>query len=602
MKRYIVLPELRSKTDKETIKALAQNPRCSGISPIAIEILYNRGYDTVEKIEKHLFSNIDDLHPAELLKDSDIFTETVIESINNDEEITFYGDYDVDGVGSVSTGVLSLRKLGAKVNYYANNRFDEGYGITPGGVHKMLEKYPNTKLIITTDNGIVAFDGVDEANKLGLKVLVTDHHEPNKDGLLPNALAVVNPKRKDCEYPFKELCGAGVIFKLMLLLYQTLGEDTTFIYELLDIVALATVADMVPLVDENRILVKEGLKYHRKDTRVAFKKLRENLELTLIDEGTFGYTYGPIINALGRIDGSPEMGVELFITQNPKKMDILVDNMVQLNNKRKLLTNEQQALADGMVIDYLEKNNKKLPYVIVLSHETFHEGVVGLVAGRIKEKYHRPTVVVAPHKKVINGEEKLVYKGSARSIEGLNLKATLDTISDTMIGYGGHAMAGGVNILEERLNDFINEINKVASEKLSDEDLIKKIRIDTILNSRTLTEKMVTDVDKLKPFGMGFSKPLYGFVAPNCEPIYLNNKENPDKPIHLKLVQDNKPLLGFFKVERFLELGEPSSIKAIGTPNLNCYKGNTTVQLIMDDFELGNRCLSKEVFIEEFEK
>lgn len=602
MKRYIVIPELRSKNDKEKIKALAENPRCSGLSYIAIEILYNRGFDTIEKIEEHLFSNLDDLYSAELMKDSDNFIEELIKAINNNEEITVYGDYDVDGVTSVSVAVLSLRKLGATVNYYANNRFDEGYGITPGGVHKMLKKYPNTKLIITTDNGIVAFDGVKEANKLGLKVLVTDHHEPNKEGLIPEALAVVDPKRLDCEYPFKELCGAGVIFKLMLLLYEILGQDTKFIYELLDIVALGTVADMVPLIGENRILVKEGLKYHRKDNRPAFKKLREKLNKTIIDENVFGYTYGPIINALGRIDGSPEMGVDLFLTENTIKMDILVDQMVELNEKRKELTNTQQELADKMVMNYLETHNKKLPYAIVLSHETFHEGVVGLVAGRIKEKYNRPTVILATHKKEINGEIKNIYKGSARSIEGLNLKATLDIIADTMVGYGGHAMAGGVNILEEKLDDFISNINKVASEKLTDDDLIKKIKIDTVLNSKTLTEKMIMDVDSLKPFGMGFRKPLYGFVAPNCEPVYLKNKNNPDDPIHLKLIQDGKELLAFNQVKRFKELGCPTSIKGIGTPSLNHFRDNTTVQMILDDFELSNRCLSKEIFIEEYEK
>lgn len=602
MKRYIVLPESRTQKDKEIIKELSQNPRCSGLSPIAIEILYNRGFDTVEKIEKHLFSTLDDLYSAELMRDSDKFIEELVKAINNNEEITIYTDYDVDGVTSVTVGVLALRGLGIRVNYYANNRFDEGYGITVGGVNKMLKKYPNTKLIITTDNGIVAFDGIKEANRLGLKVLVTDHHEPSKDGLIPEALAVVDPKRKDCEYPFKELCGAGIIFKLMILLYEVLGKETKPLYDLLDIVALGTVADMVPLIGENRILVKEGLKYHRRDNRPAFKKLREKLEKSIIDEGTFGFTYGPILNALGRIDGSPEVGVELFLTEDTIKMDILVDSMVEINEKRKELTNIQQELADKMVLEYLEANDKKLPYVIVLSHESFHEGVIGLVAGRIKEKYNRPTFVLSPHTKEINGEKKIVYKGSGRSIEGLHLKKSLDKISDTMIGYGGHAMAGGVNILEENLDNFIKSINKVAEETLSDEDLIKKVRIDTILNSRTLTEKMIMDVDSLKPFGMGFVKPLYGFVASNCEAIYLKNKNNPDEPIHLKLMQDGKPLLAFNQVKRYEELGRPTSIKGIGTPSLNYFRDTTTAQMILDDFELGNRCLSKEVFVEDFEK
>ena len=259
MKKKYIIPineyDINEKLQLETLKS---DVRLSGISSQAIDILYNRGFKTVEEIEQHLYSNLEDMHPTHLMKDSDKFCEIVIEAIENNEEITNYSDYDSDGVTSSSALVRGIRNAGGKINYYTNNRFIEGYGITPKGVDNLLEKFPNTKLIITTDNGIVGYEGIDYANSLGLKVIVTDHHEPGDT--LPNALAIINPKRKDCEYPFKGLCGAGVVFKLLLQLYWEMDLDLEYVYDLLDIVAVGTVGDLVPLVDENRILVKEGLK------------------------------------------------------------------------------------------------------------------------------------------------------------------------------------------------------------------------------------------------------------------------------------------------------------------------------------------------------
>lgn len=608
MKKYVVIPAQRSKEDKDKINELCNSPECANLSKVAIEILYNRGFDTVKKIERHLYSNIEDFHDTLLLKDSDKFIEELIDAHRNNYEITIYGDYDVDGAIATGIGCLGLSNIGLKVNYYANNRFDEGYGITPGGVVKMLEKYPNTKMIITVDNGIVAFDGINKANELGLKVLVTDHHEPAKDGSIPNALAVVDAKRLDCNYPFKELCGAGLIFKLMLLLYQVLDLDTSYIYELLDMTALATVADMVPLIDENRIIVKEGLKYHRTDNRKAFKILRESLNKTIVDEDVFGYTYGPIINALGRISGCPSDAVELFITQDEDRMKELVQNMVDLNEERKELTKEQTELAENMVMDYLSKH-KKLPYVLVLRDQSFHEGVVGLVAGRLKEKFNRPTIILSPHSKEGNS----IWKGSGRSILGLNLKKTLDDVSDTLLGYGGHEMAGGLSVSDENFDLFVERINEVASKTLTDEMLLKKVNIDTVLNSRRLTFDMIESVELLKPFGMGFVKPQYGFIAPNCSVYYmkkkltdeelLNGYTKEDMPdVHIKLKQDNISLLGFNMVDKYRRMGCPTNVKITGTPSLNVFNGNTSIQIIIDDMELGSRSLTDELFKEDFEE
>lgn len=582
MKKKYIIPineyDINEKLQLETLKS---DVRLSGISSQAIDILYNRGFKTVEEIEQHLYSNLEDMHPTHLMKDSDKFCEIVIEAIENNEEITNYSDYDSDGVTSSSALVRGIRNAGGKINYYTNNRFIEGYGITPKGVDNLLEKFPNTKLIITTDNGIVGYEGIDYANSLGLKVIVTDHHEPGDT--LPNALAIINPKRKDCEYPFKGLCGAGVVFKLLLQLYWEMDLDLEYVYDLLDIVAVGTVGDLVPLVDENRILVKEGLKLVRDEKRVVFKKLREALNISKIDEETFGFTYCPILNALGRIDGSPEEAIELLTTDDEMKMEEIIKSLVALNNYRKELTKEQELMGIEMV-----EGMKDIPHVIVLHHNDFHEGVVGLVAGRLKEKYNRPTIVLASHEKEAIKEDGRtevlkVVKGSARSIEGFHIKEVFDSIKECLINYGGHAMAGGVGLLEENLSEFNEKINQKAKEILKEEDYVKKVLIDTVLNSNEVTVDLVEELSLLKPFGMEFSRPrfaLNGFEVDNkkFKTPYVGSDLST-----LRLVSKNDLTLIMFKhAEIYRNLREPKKVKAIGTPQLNSYKGVTTAQFMVE--------------------
>lgn len=582
MKRKYIIPinefDINEKLQLENIK---KDIRLSGISKQAIDILYNRGFKTVEEIEKHLYSNLDDIHPTYLMKDADKFSEIVKKAIEDGEEMTNYSDYDSDGVTSSALLVRGVRNAGGKINYYTNNRFIEGYGITPKGVDNLLEKFPNTKLIITTDNGIVGYEGIDYANSLGIKVVVTDHHEQGET--LPNALAIVNPKRKDCEYPFKGLCGAGVVFKLLIQLYSDMDLDLDYVYDLLDIVAMGTVGDLVPLVDENRILVKEGIKLVRDEKRVVFKKLREALNISKIDEETFGFTYCPILNALGRIDGSPEEAIELLTTDDERRMEEIIKSLVSLNNHRKELTKEQELMGIEMV-----ENMKELPNVIVLHHKDFHEGVVGLVAGRLKEKYNRPTVVLASHKKEVEKEDGTVevlniVKGSARSIEGFNIKEVLDSINECLMGYGAHAMAGGASLLEENLSEFNEKINQKAKEILNEEHYTKKVLIDTVLKADDVTVDLVEELELLKPFGMEFQKPrfaLNGFEVDNqkFKTPYVGNDLST-----LRLVSKNNLTLIMFKnAEIYRNLKEPNKVKAIGTPKLNSYNGVTTAQFMVE--------------------
>lgn len=571
--------------EKLKLEGLKKDNRLYGLSSIIIDILFNRGLRSVEDIEKHLYSTIKDCHSPALLKDADVFIKYLIEAIKNNEHIVIYTDYDADGVTSCVIALLSLRNIGVNVDYYTNNRFIEGYGITPAGVVDLQKKYPDVKMIITTDNGIVGFDGIKKATELGIKVLVTDHHEQG-DELPKEALAIVNPKRKDCEYPFKGLCGAGVIFKLMLLLYFEIGEDIDYAYSLVDFLAVGTVGDMVPLLDENRIFVKEGIKRIKEEQRPVFTKLREALELSQIDEETFGFQYCPMINALGRIDGSPDDAIELFITDDENKMEQIVKKLVEINDYRKTITKEQEEIALNMV-----DSMPSIPDVIVLHDDVFHEGVVGLIAGRLKDKYQRPTIVLATHKKNVideNGDiiEHVVFKGSARSIEGFHIKEVCDLLKDYLLGYGGHAMAGGLSVSPEKFNDFIKAINELAHKMLTKEQLIKKILIDAPLRSSDISIDLIQEIESLKPFGMGFQKPKFGLSQFKLHPV-KNNIENvccgKDKST-LRLVSDNGVTLIMFKyAERYKEINYPQTVKAVGYPVLNIFNGNSYPQFKVEN-------------------
>ncbi|MFI3211608.1 MAG: DHH family phosphoesterase, partial [Peptostreptococcaceae bacterium] len=375
MAKFIIKDKEFSNDEKNEYKKLRQLSSLFNISDLSLQILFNRGYKNEKEILHLLNGELKDVHPAEFLTDCEKFTEIVKEAILSKKKIICYSDYDIDGVCSASALCLGVKNAGGIIDFYTNNRFEEGYGITKNGVDDLLAKFPDTNLIITTDNGIVGFEGINHAVKRGIDVIVTDHHEQG-DEIPKDALAVINPKRKDCDYPFDGLCGAGVVFKLLISLYYEMNLDLEYIYDLLDIIALATVGDLVPLVDENRIIVKEGLKKISYGKRLAFKKLREGLGVTKVDEETFGYTYGPLINAIGRINGTPGNAIRLFITDDESEMDLIVKELVDLNNERKELTKSQEKLALSLLHE-----KKELPNVIVLKHKDFHEGVVGLIAG-----------------------------------------------------------------------------------------------------------------------------------------------------------------------------------------------------------------------------
>ena len=316
------------------IDDLRKHPKLSDLSDVALHVLYNRGFRDADKIDAFLNGDIKDLHDPRLMKDAELATDILIDAIERNLFMVVYGDYDNDGVSATAVMAELLQKAGGRVGYYTNDRFKQGYGMMPSGVDELLAMYPETKVIVTVDNGIMAFEGVKYAKEKGLTVVVTDHHEPGAE--LPIADAVVDPKRKDCTYPFDGLCGAGVAFKLMLLMYYKMGKPLETVYDTLDIVASATVGDVVPLIDENRILVQKGLEMIKEEKRLAFKAMREVFQVKVINAHfTLGFQYVPAVNSIGRLDGNPRRAIDMFFESDYEVVKETALYLKETNEKRK---------------------------------------------------------------------------------------------------------------------------------------------------------------------------------------------------------------------------------------------------------------------------
>lgn len=567
---------IRKKLIYEKLKEIEQlkqkgTKRYNNLFINTLEILYRRGINTEDKISKFINPSLLDLHDTREMKDAEKGVNIIIEAIMNKEKIIIYGDYDCDGICATACMLLALKNIGANIDYYINDRFKYGYGMHIDAINEILAQHPDVKLIITVDNGISAIEPVNYCKSKGIKVVITDHHEVGKQ--IPNADAVINPKRKDDSYPFKDLCGTGVAFKLMLLLYYELNQKLDFVYNLLDIVALATVGDIVPLIDENRIIVKEGLSLIKEERRPVFKIFREITEMTNINAHfTLAYLYVPIINAIGRINGNVNLAVELFLTDDEEKIREVLKILKDYNEERKKLTEQQFTIAEQM----LEK--KGLKDVIVLYNPEFHEGIIGLIAGRLKEKYNRPVFIFTKNHK------DNVLKGSARSIDNYHIKEVLDEIAEEaniFVGYGGHKKAAGLSIKEDKLNELENSLLTKAKKRLTEEDFKLKLVIDTVIDADDLNQEFIEELNFLEPFGEGFEKPLLGLRNFKGDGFrYLGEQEN-----HVKIYNKNLNLsvIIWGEAEKYKQKGEPLNIKAIGYPEINVYNNNIYIQFITQD-------------------
>lgn len=544
----------------------SNHPLFSELNDVVLQILMNRGFSKEEEIETFLFGDLRHLHDPRMLKDAEKATDIIMEAIQNGKKIVVYGDYDCDGICSTVVMTSSLRQLGGKVEYYTNNRFIHGYGMCPEGVNEILSQHPDTQLIVTVDNGIMAHEGIQYAKEKGLTVVVTDHHDPGDT--LPQADAVVNPKRKDCSYPFKELCGAGLAFKLLLLLYWKMNKPLKWVYDTLDIVALATVGDIVPLLDENRILVKKGLEKIRAEDRLVFKMLREVTNSKVVNaHDTLAFYYAPLINSIGRLDGDPKPAIDMFFDNDEQSVRETIEYLKQINETRKSMTNEQYEIAEKKLAQ------KGLKPVLVVYHPDFHEGVVGLIASRLKEKYHRPVFVLAKHHDII--------KGSGRSIDGFHLKETLMELAERsfILGGGGHAKACGVSLSEKMLDSFETFLNEKANQCLTQEDFQKKYYIDYVLDPHEIDLDFLESLKQLEPFGEAFPKPIFALDSFNVKQVFTMG----ERQQHLKLISDNLSLIAWNGASLYEKLERPSCVTALGYPQLNIWNNEVYFQFVVED-------------------
>ncbi len=474
------------------------------ISSTLANLLVQRGIDTVEKTRIFFHPSLEDLENPFLMDGMQRAVERVVRAVTNCEKIIIYGDYDVDGTNGTALLLLFLKHVGAHVSYYIPDRIKEGYGLSLIGIERVKEK--NASLIITVDCGITAVEQVEFARSLGIDVIICDHHEPGE--ILPNAYAVLDPLKPSCQYPFKFLSGCGVAFKLVQALCQSRtlrGLENYSLESLLDFVTLATTADIVPLSGENRTLVKLGLELINSNPRPGIRALIESsgLKTGRIATGQIVFILAPRINAVGRL-GSALRAVELLTCESYDQALQLAQVFEDENRARRKLDEDTFLQAQEIVEKYLNVENDT---AIILHQESWHPGVIGIVASRLVERYYRPTIMIT----TVDG----VAKGSARSVVGFDIYQALKRCEDKLLQFGGHKYAAGLSINLERVNEFKEAFNAVAKELLTDELLTPQIVIDAEIDLAELTPQFVRTLNQFAPFGPGNMRPV--FAARNVE-------------------------------------------------------------------------------------
>lgn len=539
------------------------------ISPLTSIILYNRGICEDKEISEFLNYNLNSLHDPYLLKDMDKAVSRIENAKKNNEKITIYGDYDADGITSIAILYKHLSLMGFEVDYYVPDRIQEGYGVNRDALDKI--KSNGTKVLITVDTGITAIEETEYAREIGMDIIITDHHECKEN--IPDAYAAIDPKRKDCTYPFKNLAGVGVAFKLI----QALDKESS-IEDLMDkyadLICLGTVADISPLVDENRILVTEGLKRFKTTENIGLRSL---LDVSItnnkpITTSTIGYIIAPRINASGRL-GCASRSVEMFLTDDKKVAHELAESLCEENTLRQ--QTEQQMFAEAL--EYIEKNPQvKNDKVLIIPHSNWHHGIVGIVSSKITDKFYKPSILFA-----IDGDE---AKGSGRSIGGYNLFEALESCSNLLEKFGGHELAAGLSIKTENIEKFREEINKCAEEKIDELTMAPTIPVDAVIKPSYITLETVDEINRLQPFGVDNPAPV--FAVRNIK-IHKISTMSENKHLRMTLLKDDKFLdaVGFGMGEYYNCLKEGDFIEVAFGLDINDYKGYKNVQLILKDIK-----------------
>ncbi len=490
------------------------------ISELLTKILVNRGITDDKEIDTFLNPTRNDFYDPYLMPDMDKAVERIIKAINNQEKVMIYGDYDVDGITSITVLKKFLEERGLKTGHYIPNRLEEGYGLNENAIRSIAEqKYT---LMITVDCGISGIEEVELANQLGIETIITDHHEQSES--LPNACAIINAKRKDSQYPFRGLAGCGAVFKLIQAISLRLGLEEKEFLKYLDIVCVGTISDIVPLVDENRVIAKLGLKLVAQTRNIGLRELILQSGYKKIDSNTISFGVAPRINACGRM-GYQEEALDLFLTNNIEEARKITARLNSYNLERQ--TKEKDIFEQA--IKELEKEDIEKLNTIVLSGDNWHHGVIGIVASKLTEKFYKPTILIC--------FEDNIGKGSGRSLPGFDLHEALVETSAYLEKYGGHEMAVGLSLKKEKYNDFKLAFEEIAKSK-NIQQIIPVIKIDSIITAKDVNKKTIQDLEMLEPFGEKNKNPIF---------VYKNLKIDSIRALsegkHLKLTLKDDNLL-----------------------------------------------------------
>lgn len=565
------------------------------IPQLTAKILSNRGIYDERSVKSYMKPTLDKLHDPILLKDMEKAVNIIKKDIKEGNKIRIVGDFDVDGITSVYILQTGIKELGGIVDYDIPDRVEDGYGINNNILDKA--KSDGVETIITCDNGISAIEEIKYGKSLGLNIIVTDHHELPfieengvKEEIYVEADAIVNPKQGKCSYPFKKLCGAGVAYKVIEVLFERFNKNKDDVYKFLEYAAIATICDVVDLVDENRIIVKKGLEMVNSTKNIGLKALIEETDLSETEIGVYhiGFIIGPSINASGRLDSAAK-ALEMLLSEDENKAREFALELRVLNDERKEITEK----GTEKIIAQIENSELKNDKVFLIYEPSIHESVAGIIAGRIKDRYYRPTIILT------DGLEGV--KGSARSIEAYNIFEELNKRKSYLNHFGGHPMAAGLSMDLEKIDELRIDLNNT---NLTEDDLIPKVYIDLPLPIEYVDYRLIEEIDKLEPFGKGNSKPLFGdrnvllkearVLGENKNVLKLSMRTQKGNTLEGMLFNNVDEFLdqleykyGKAEIEK-LYRGLESNIKIdiIYYPDINEFRGRTTLQGIIQSFRI----------------
>ena len=547
--------------DKEKIEEIKET---YDINEILATILVNRGILNDKEIRIFLEPTRNDFRDPYDMPDMEKAVNRIMQAIENKEKIIVYGDYDVDGITSITVLKRFLSERNVEIDTYIPNRLDEGYGLNKNAIKQLSEK--KYTLMITVDCGISGIEEIDYANSLGIDVVITDHHEPAEK--LPNAVAIVDCKRKDNKYAFRELAGVGVVFKLIQALSMRMGLDEKEYLKYLDIVCLGTISDIVPLVDENRVIAKLGLKLTQVTKNLGLMSVIQSSGYSQIDSNTISFGVAPRINACGRM-GHQEEALQVFLSDDKNEVISLTQKLNEYNKERQ----ETEKNIEKEVIEQIHKYNLEKANSIVLGKDDWHHGVIGIVASKITDMYFKPCILIC--------FEDGKGKGSGRSIPGFDLHEALSKCTDTIDKYGGHAMAIGINVCQDKFEEFREEFEKIVSESQIKE-LSPILEIDKQIELDDINMNIIKSLDLLKPFGEGNRMPLFAIKNAKIDSIRSLSEGK-----HLKITLKNRnsyiDAIGFNLGHFANELLIGDKIDIVGSLEINSFNGCDRVQINLKD-------------------